>query len=86
MKTKIKCYGDEATDFQDKEIPKVDSNHTFLALSSLNSALNKDRNFYPQVFLKECKCIKKKAIRHINDNLIDFSIFSDASDEEQTSW
>ena len=27
-KTKIKCYGDEDTDFYDKAIPKVGSNHT----------------------------------------------------------
>ena len=30
LKTKIKSYGDEATDFYDKEIPKVDSNRTLI--------------------------------------------------------
>ena len=29
-------------------------------------------NYYPQVFLKECKYIEKKIIRHIIDNLSDF--------------
>ena len=29
-------------------------------VNSLHSALNKDGNYYPQVFLKECKYIKKK--------------------------
>ena len=58
METKIKSCGDEATDFHDKEIPKMDSNHTCLAEISLHSALIKDRNYYLQVFLKECKCIK----------------------------
>ena len=28
LKSKIKSYGDEVTDFCDKEIPEVDSNHT----------------------------------------------------------
>ena len=28
LKSKIKSYGVEVTDFCDKEIPKVDSNHT----------------------------------------------------------
>ena len=28
LKTKIKSNGDEVTDFCEKEIPKVDSNHT----------------------------------------------------------
>ena len=32
--TKRKSYGDEVTDFFDKEVPKVDSNQTCLAASS----------------------------------------------------
>ena len=37
-----------------------------------------------EVFLKECKYIKKKVIRHINDNMSDFSPsdYSDNFDEE----
>ena len=50
--TKIKSDGDEVTDFYDKEIPKVHSNHTCLAVISLDSALKKDENYYSQVFLK----------------------------------
>ena len=60
LKNKIKSPRDEVTDFYDKEIPKVDSNHTCLAVISLDSALKKDENYYPQVFLKECKYIKEK--------------------------
>ena len=55
LKTKIKSCGDEVTDFYDKEIPKVDSNHTCLALISLDFVLKKDESYYPQIFLKECK-------------------------------
>ena len=36
--TKKNYYGNEATDFYDKGIPKVDSNTTFLAVISLDSA------------------------------------------------
>ena len=57
LKTKVKSHGDEVTDFYDKEIPKVDSNHNCLAVISLDSTLKKDDNYYPQVFLKECKYI-----------------------------
>ena len=32
----------------------------FLAVISLESAHKKDYNYYPQVFLKECKYIEKK--------------------------
>ena len=52
LKTKIKSYGDEVTDFYNKEIPKVVSNHTCLAVISLHSALKKGENYYPQVFLR----------------------------------
>ena len=55
LKTKIKSYDDEATDFYDKKIPNVDSNHTCLAVINLDSALKKDENYYPRVFLRECK-------------------------------
>ena len=41
LKTKIKSYGDDVTDFYDKEFPKVNSNHTCLAVISLDSALKK---------------------------------------------
>ena len=60
LKAKIKSHGDEVTDFYDKEIPKVDSNHTCLTVISLNSGLQKDDNYYLQVFLKEYKYIEKK--------------------------
>ena len=51
MKTKIESCGEEVTDFYDKRVSKVESNHTCLAVISLDSAMNKDRNYYLQVFL-----------------------------------
>ena len=53
LKTKIKSYGDETTDFHDKDISKVDSNHICLAVIILNSALDKDGNYFPQLFFKK---------------------------------
>ena len=58
LKTKIKSYCDEVTDFYDKEIPKVNCNYTCLVVISLDSALKKDESYYPHVFLEECKYIK----------------------------
>ena len=49
LKTKIKSHGDKVTDFCD--ITKVDSNHTCLAVISLDSVLKKDDNYYQQVSL-----------------------------------
>ena len=62
LKTKIKSHGDEVTDFYDKDIPKVGSNHTNLAVISLNSALKKDENYFLQVLLKECKYVEEKVV------------------------
>ena len=50
-----------------------------LIIIILNSAFKKDDNYYPQVFLKECKYIEKKVVRHITDDL---ESSSDDSDEE----
>ena len=62
----------------------MDSNYTYLAVISLDSALKKDDNYYLQVFLTECKYIEKKVIRRVNVSLSDFSSSdsSDDSDEE----
>ena len=47
LETKIKSCGNEVTDFYNKKIPEVDSNHTCLAVISLDTALKKDENYYP---------------------------------------
>ena len=59
----------------------MDFNYTSLVVIRLDSALRKNENYYSQVFLKQCKNIEKKVVRHINENLSDFSS-SDESDEE----
>ena len=74
LKTKVKSYGDEVADFYNKEITKVDSNHTCLAVIILDSALKKDKNYNQQVFLIHWK----KLIRHIDD----LESSCDDSDEE----
>ena len=79
MKIKTKSYGEEVTDFYDQKISQLDSNHTCLAVISLDSALKKDDSYYALALLRECKYIKKKVIRHTNENL---SNFSDESNEE----
>ena len=82
MKTKIKSHRDEVTHFYDKKIPKVDSNHTCLAVIGLDSALKKDENYYLEVYLKKCKYIEKKVIRHIIDDLESSFDGSDDFDQE----
>ena len=59
LKTKIKSYGDEITDFFDKDIPKVDYNHTCLAVISLDFALKKDETVIRKYFQKRINTLKK---------------------------
>ena len=66
MKTKIKSYSDEATDFH--EMPKVGSDYTCLAVINVGSALKKDGNYYTQLLLIEWQYIEKEVIRHIVEN------------------
>ena len=49
LKTKTRSYGHENTDFQDKEIPKVDSNYVCVAVILINFVFKKDGKYYPQV-------------------------------------
>ena len=69
MKTKIRSYRVEATNFHNKEIPKVSSNYTCLAVITIDSAFKKIENYHLHVFLKELKYIKKEEIGHIPDDL-----------------
>ena len=49
----------------------------------IDSVLKKDENYYPQVFLKDCKkCFWKMVIEYITDDLIFSSDEPDKSDEE----
>ena len=57
LKTIIKSYGDEVIEFYDKEIPEMDFNRTYLAIISFDSVLNKDGNYYPQVFWKSANTL-----------------------------
>ena len=66
LKTKIKSHGDKFL--------LLDSNRTFLAVISLDYPPQKNDSYHPQVFLKECKYIEKKVVRHIYDSWVIFLI------------
>ena len=60
---KAEKNGYEGADFYNKEIPKVKSNHACLAVIGLDSALKKDENYYPLVFLKEIVYTLRNTLR-----------------------
>ena len=63
IKTKIKIYNDKVyTNFQHNKIPKDNEYRVRLSVISLDSIfVNSDKEYYPQIFLGECKyAIKTK--------------------------
>ena len=62
IKTKVKMYDNKVnTNIQGKETPKGDSFYKCLSLIMLGSVVKVGKKYYPQVFLEECKYIKKKS-------------------------
>ena len=68
LKAGVKPYSEEAKDFSNKEIPKVESNHTCLAKMSLDSALIDIRN--KKVATTSHKRFTDNSVKH---NLLNFS-------------
>ena len=57
----MKSYnGKINTNFHNNEIPKEDSQRICLSVILINSVFRTGYNYYPQVFLEECKHIVKK--------------------------
>ena len=86
LKTKMRSYSDEATDFHDKEVPKVGSNSTFfLAAIILDCAYKKEKKCYLKVFLKEFRYIEKNRTviteLHITEYLGNPSNFDESYEE-----
>ena len=59
------------TNFQREETPKGDSSYKCLSLIMLDSVVKVGKKYYPQVFLEECKYVKRKnkMFNYINDDL-----------------
>ena len=63
LKTKIKSYkGKINTKFYNNKIPKEGSQRICLSVILIDLGYRKDKNYYPQVLLEECKIEKIKTI------------------------
>ena len=85
IKTKIKSYnGKISTNFHNNKIPKEGSQCVCLSVILIDSVYKTDKNYYPRVFLEECKYVVKenKKSRFITDNI---EISSDDSDEKNSN-
>ena len=84
IKTKIKIYNDKVyTNFQHNKIPEDNKYCACLSVILLDSIfVNSNKEYYPQIFLEECKyAIKdRKVVNTINKDL-ELSDSNDESDE-----
>ena len=72
IKAKVKVYANRVnTNFQEKETSKGDSSYKCLSLIRLDSVVKVGKKYYPQVYLEECKYVKRKnkMFNYINDDL-----------------
>ena len=83
LKTKIKSYNRKFnTNFYNNKIPKESYQCIYLSVILVDSVFRTDENYYPQMFLEECKCVReKKMLEHITNEI---EIFSDDSDREDS--
>ena len=64
-KTDVKFYnGKINTNFYNNKIPNEDSQFMCLSVISIDPIFRTGKNYYPQVFLEECKYIVKKRKRY----------------------
>ena len=88
LKTKVKFYdGKVNKDFHGENIPKQGPHFMCLSIIVTDSICKMTNNFYPQVFLEECKYIEteKKMIRYITEKIEISDDDSGKEDSEQNS-
>ena len=81
LKAKIKSYnGKISTNFHDNKIPEEGSQLICLSVILINSVFRTGKNYYPRVFLEECKFVVKEKM--IPKYIIDDTEISSNSDKE----
>ena len=85
LKAKIKSYNGKTTQiFHNNKISKEGSQFICLSVILIDSVFRMGKNYYPQVFLEECKYVakEKKMSEYITDN-IEISSDSDREDSDE---
>ena len=81
LKAEIKSFnGKINTNFHSNKIPREGSQFICLSVILINSVFRTGKNYYPQVFLEECKYVVKE--KKIPKNIIDDIEISSDSDRE----
>ena len=79
--TKTKTYADIIiTNFHNKKMPKEKVPCKCLSIIVLDSVIESDEKYYPEIFLEECKYIQEK-IKF--ENYIDEELYSDSDNDNE---
>ena len=66
------------------KITKQDSQFVCLLVILINSVFRTDKNYYPQIFLEECKCVTKKKMKKMTKYITDdVGISTNGSDRQE---
>ena len=87
IKTNIKIYADYMiTNFHDKKMPKEKGPCKCLSIIMLDSVINANKKYCPQILLEECKYAQEKIKieNHIDDDLEKGESDSDSNDETES--
>ena len=86
LRTKIKSYkGKINPNFDNNKIPKEIFQYICLSVILLDSIFKTDKNYYPQVFLEECKYfIKEKRIHNYITDDVEISDSDKENSDEKT--
>ena len=75
------------TDFHNNKIPKEGSQCICLSVNVINSVFRTDNNYYPRVFLEECKhVVKEKAMPEYITDDTDISSDSDRENSNEKNF
>ena len=81
IKTKTEKYADSiVTDFHNKKVPKEKSPYECLWIILFDSVIKRNKKYYPQTFLEECKYVQEKIKIQ---NYIDDDLKSDSNSNEE---
>ena len=85
LKAKIKSYkGKISKNFHNNKIPKESSGLACLPVILIDSVFRAGKNYYPQVFLEECKYfVKEKKMLECITDTIEISSDSDREDSNE---
>ena len=87
IKTKIKMYaGSIITNFHNKKMPKEKAPCKCLLIIMIDSVIKKNKKYYPQTLLEECKYIQEKIkiVNYIDEELENSESDSDSNNERQS--